>query len=468
MSVINQMLKDLEQRRAQGFDSGADMLDDLAGAAGDDSREISSKKVFWIFISLLLVIALVAGLFFAQAWQQNNNAAIAVVKKLPIDVVAQVPQSTLEVPSISTSVEREIAAPQPLAVAVINESESELVESLQPAVPEVDPAAVVIAQPVTEKMVIDTILPTPLIATGRREIITVLGHGFVAPLKVTMEWNGGRAFKELQPWQYKVISKTEMKLHINLGTTADDWEIIIKQAEDNSTTEYKFSVIAGSPKSPEIVDEVITEDVPVRAVSVFNKTATPLTTNEQVRLTYAEVRHALQQGKTAYAKQLLRKLLLLDFTNIQARQTLATILFKEQQYDEAIEVLELGRIQHPKQVSFSLLLARIYTERGQDPAAVELLEGLEPEVASNSDYYALLAALYQRSAQYTKAASVYEKLLRVYPGRAVWWMGLGLSLQTTERKQDALSAYQKALAAQGLTAELKRFIQSQMRLMEHG
>jgi len=521
MSVINQMLKDLEQRRAQGFDNETGMLDDLSGAGGDDSEETSSKKSYWILTGVLLVVAIGVGVFFVQQWQQKT-LPIVVMKESSINAAEPEITSTPEVVTKQSSVVKEIVVTEPVEQPAENKTTTEPVESIQQAnvpeavvtnqspvvkeivvtepmeqpannkstlepvesiqqadVPETHelvveqlthpvPANKVIVPVPGEQMAIETILPLPLIANGEREIITVHGRGFIAPLKVMVKWGGGRAFKDLEPWQIKVINQTEMQLHVNLGTSKDDWRLIIQQLETDNFAEYEFNVIAGNKKPVVVVNENVIEEEPAKVVGVFNKTVTPLTKAEQVRLTYAEATHLLQQGKTTTAKQVLRKLLSLDFTHIQARQTLAALLFQKQQYNEAIEVLELGRIQHPRHVAFTLLLARIYTERGQDAIAVELLEGLEPEVSSNSDYYALLAALYQRSAQYTNAASVYEKLLRVYPGRGVWWMGLGLSLQTTERKQDALSAYQKALQAQGLTVELKRFIEARVRILEQG
>jgi len=472
MSVINQMLKDLEQRRAQGFDNGTDMLDDLAGADGNENIEPSNKKGLWLLLGLLLCIVLGIGLFFGQVWQQ---------KKLPV-VIPIVEKTTLQAPVksivVETAPEREVALVE--SDIIVTEPEVVLVEK-EMVVTEPE-STLVISSPVKqapsvqneivevstlkseEEMMISAVLPSPLIATGLREIITIHGSGFIDPLKVTMEWNEGRAFKDLEPWQIKVISKTEIQLHVNLGSSSDEWRMIIAQLDSENRVEHQFSVTAEAKQSIETVNEKASD---VKE-PVFNKKQISLTKDEQVRIAYVEASNTLQQGKTTDAKKLLKKVLLLDFTHIQARKTLASLLFREQQYDEAIEILDIGRIQHPEDVTFTLLLARIHTERGQDSIAVDLLERINPDVASNSDYYALLAALYQRSAQYKKAAVVYEKLLRVYPGRAVWWMGLGLSLQSTERKQDALSAYKRALSAQGLTVELKRFIQKRMQILQQG
>ena len=313
-----------------------------------------------------------------------------------------------------------------------------------------------------DEIKISTILPTPLRATGNREIITVYGKGFVQPLSVTMEWNGARSFKELEGWQVKVISDTELQLHVNLGKKSDDWLLLVKRSDAIQQAEYKFTVTAVK-QEPVVIKEkpeaIIAEP---KVETSFTKVNRSLSQDDQVRLAYSKASHLIKQGKMNKAKQTLRQVLSLNFAHLKARQTLASILFREQAYDEAIEILELGSIQHPKHVPFTLLLARIYTERGQDPLAVDLLEHQQPAVAPNSEYYALLAALYQRSAQYKNAADVYKKLLVSFPSRAVWWMGLGLSLQSLKQNKDAVEAYKRSLQAQGLTAELRRFIKTRI------
>jgi len=453
MSVINQMLKDLEQRRAQGFDNGSGMLEDLDASADENNPpSSSSKKIWWLMFGLLFVVLAGVGFFFSQTWQQKNTT-----------------NNLVEAPQVKTPVVVATPKPEPISAPVINDIELEEPEQIKttPVVP------IITAQPqqdekvkttkveqVKEEIIISDVSPSPLTATGLRETITVRGSGFVAPIKITMEWDEGRAFKELEAWQIEIISQTEMQLRVNFGLSADEWRMIIEQADNAKRVEYEFSV-AAIENSPAKVKLQETEKK-----SAFNKKPTQLTTQEKVRLSYVEANYLLQQGNANKAKDVLQEILLLDANHIQARETLAGLLFREKKYVEANSVLEKGLALQPTQVSFILLSAQIYTEQGQDPLAIKMLERFQPAVVANSDYYALLAALYQRGAKYKEATVVYKKLLSVYPGKAVWWMGLGLSLQATAHKQDALQAYQNALSAQGLTEELRRFIQSQMRVLQ--
>ncbi len=456
MSIINQMLKDLEQRRAQGFDNNADMLDNLDAGAAVGASSNSSKNIWLVFILFFLLVGLAAWLYLSGYFQKEKKFIVAkpvqIVEHKSIIQDATIKGDQLEgsklkdekLKSIEENLEALESKIEPVPDKIVPLEEQQQVVNLN------------------DEIKISAILPSPLRATGSREIITVYGEGFIEPLVVTMEWNGTHSFKDLEGWQVKVISDTELQLHVNLGKKDDDWRLLIKRPGGEQQADYKFSVLAIKQEPAEVKEkpaEIITKP---KIETSFTKTNRSLSQDDQVRLAYSKASLLIKQGKINKAKQSLRQVLSLNFAHLKARQTLASILFREQAYDEAIEVLELGSIQHPKHVPFTLLLARIYTERGQDPLAVNLLERLQPAVASNSEYYALLAALYQRSAQYNKAAGVYKKLLASFPSRAVWWMGLGLSLQSLQQNKDALDAYKRSLQTQGLTAELRRFIKTRI------
>ena len=447
MSVINQMLKDLEQRRAQGFDNNAGMLDDL-DAGSSEAVPANKNGKAWLVLIVFLLLAII-GTWLYLEWYSSQDKKVAEIKPAPVvQPKSEVYKSVVQ--EIKPAERIEITSePVEPSVEEVVVTETLPVENPEPEI-------------VAEEIKISTLLPSPLRATGSREIVTVYGSGFIEPLSITMEWDAGRAFKELEPWQVKIVSTSEIQLHVNLGRTEDDWRLFIKQLDGSQQADYNFTVMAMEPKQIEAEVkpvEIAEKPAPVSSFSKINRT---LSSDEQARLEFSKASLLMQQGKTNKAKQSLRQVLSLDFTHLKARQTLSAILFREQAYDDAIEVLELGRLQRPEHVPFTLLLARIYTERGQDPVAVELLESQQPVVAPNSEYYALLAALYQRSAQYKKAADTYKKLLASFPSRAVWWMGLGLSLQSLQQNEDALAAYNKSLQTQGLTDELRRFIKSRV------
>jgi len=461
MSIINQMLKDLERRRAAGFDNNTGMLDDLDAGAADEQPVTKGSNVWPVFFVFLLIAIISTWLYLSGIFQSDKKIVdpITRVESGSVTVVESEPVKLLKPePEVYKSVVQEITVEEEKVLPIVTDDENTQLTNSGA----VSPVVEVTSSQVDNEIKISNIAPSPLHATGEREVITVYGSGFVAPISVTVEWDDGRAFKELNGWQVKVISETELQLHLNLGKSEDNWRVLLKRPDGSQQAAYDFTVLAMKPQPIEAKQEPKDPVPKQEVVTSFTKTNIALTQDEQVRVTLSKANLLIQQGKIKQAKQSLRRVLALDFSNLEARQALAGVLFREKNYDEAIEVLELGSIQHPLHVPFTLLLARIYTERGQDPLAIDVLERSQPSVGPNSEYYALLAALYQRSAQYKNAADVYKKLLASFPSRAVWWMGLGLSLQSIEQKEDALVAYNKSLKLQGLSEELRRFVKTRI------
>ena len=57
----------------------------------------------------------------------------------------------------------------------------------------------------------------------------------------------------------------------------------------------------------------------------------------------------------------------------------------------------------------------------------------------------------------------YQAALKLAPNNGVWWMGLGMSLQTLLRKDEARDAYQHALATNTLNPQLQAFVQQKLK-----
>ena len=103
MSVINQLLKDLEQRRAQGFDDKGSILGDLATG---DLQSAHGRGVKLIILLLLIMLVLLAWL----VWERFNTAPVKLT-----DMTAQAPVQVIQAP-ISKQVIKpaSISAPQPV------------------------------------------------------------------------------------------------------------------------------------------------------------------------------------------------------------------------------------------------------------------------------------------------------------------------------------------------------------------
>ena len=164
----------------------------------------------------------------------------------------------------------------------------------------------------------------------------------------------------------------------------------------------------------------------------------------------------LQEGRTSEAIAGLQAVLRTNPKHDAARQTLVSLLIEANRGDEAMDQLQQALSLDARQPALAMLLARLQIERGR--SGIETLLRTLPYAAGNGDYHAFLAGAMQRQARYGEAVEHYRTALRSAPGNAVWWMGLGISLQGDKRNAEALDAYRQAKALGTLSAELQAFV----------
>jgi MSHA biogenesis protein MshN len=173
----------------------------------------------------------------------------------------------------------------------------------------------------------------------------------------------------------------------------------------------------------------------------------------------------VNQGRVAEAMDGFRSALELDPQHEAARQTLVALLLEAKRVDEAAVFLQTGLSVNPDNTAFAMLLARIMVERSQVPEALAVLQRHAAPPDRNPDFHAFAGALYQRLGRHKEAIDQYESALRLAPSSGVWWVGLGISLQASERPKDAVDAYARAKAA-GLAPELLAFVDQRLKQLQ--
>jgi MSHA biogenesis protein MshN len=172
---------------------------------------------------------------------------------------------------------------------------------------------------------------------------------------------------------------------------------------------------------------------------------------------YRRALASLQDGRMIETIASLESALRIDPSHEAARQTLVGLLVEQKRTDEAMRQLQLGLTQDPRQPALAMLLARLQIEGGG--SGIETLTRTLPYVGANPDYHAFLAGALQRQQRHREAAAEYQTALRGAPANAVWWMGLGISLQLDKRNAEALEAFQKARSSGTLSQELQAFVE---------
>jgi MSHA biogenesis protein MshN len=174
----------------------------------------------------------------------------------------------------------------------------------------------------------------------------------------------------------------------------------------------------------------------------------------------------LNQGRLADAEEVFRAALSVYPEHHNARQGLLGLLVHGRRLEEAERVLEEGVRLSPGQTGFNMTLARLQAERGDNALATATLQrGLE-HAQGSAEYAAFLAALLQRQGRHEEAIDQFHAALRLRPGSGVWWLGLGISLQATNRGPAAQEAYRQARAAGNLQPDLAALAEQRLRQLQ--
>jgi MSHA biogenesis protein MshN len=185
-----------------------------------------------------------------------------------------------------------------------------------------------------------------------------------------------------------------------------------------------------------------------------------LTPKQASENSYRRALASLQEGRVSAALADLDKAVEIDPRNDAARQTYVSLLLENRRTDDAIRQLRLALGIDPRQPGLAVILARLQLEKG-GPALETLLKTL-PYAGNSPDYHGFLAGVLQREQRHAEAADHYRAALQLSPQNAVWWMGLGISLQADQHLPEAREAYNRARSTGGLTPELRSYVDRQL------
>ena len=178
---------------------------------------------------------------------------------------------------------------------------------------------------------------------------------------------------------------------------------------------------------------------------------------------FNKANQAVREGRTNDALAGYENALLADPTYKPARRAWAGLLVSLKRNNEAEPVLERGLKRDPHDTGFAMLLARLQVERGDVPLALETLQKTLPYAGEQADYQSFVAALQQRQGRHDEAVAHYQIALKLVPNNGLWLMGMGISLQALQRKEEARDAYQRALATNSLSTQLQAYVQQKLK-----
>lgn len=185
---------------------------------------------------------------------------------------------------------------------------------------------------------------------------------------------------------------------------------------------------------------------------------------ERAEHSYNRAYSALQEGDLAKAERNLRQSIGLHPIP-EAYRALAGILIKQNNSSAARQLLDKALVRMPGNAEIAYLYARLLVDAGRNEKAQKILAEAMTQGRRDPEYLALFAAVSRQLGHNPMAARAYTEALNLKPGVAVWWMGLGLALDEDRQRRPALEAYYKALAL-GLGDSLDTYVMKRVQELE--
>lgn len=170
----------------------------------------------------------------------------------------------------------------------------------------------------------------------------------------------------------------------------------------------------------------------------------------------ALARQALQDGDSARAINLLEPLQHRS-SNPEAKRWLARAYLAAGDQQRLLDWLPAQLAQQPHDSELRLLLARAQMHAGETRSAVATLEQNPPRLEQEPTYFALLAASYQQTGQWQHSAELYQRLVALRPNQSTWQLGLAIALEQVDQPAEAGRHYRLALQGSGLDDSARRF-----------
>jgi MSHA biogenesis protein MshN len=181
---------------------------------------------------------------------------------------------------------------------------------------------------------------------------------------------------------------------------------------------------------------------------------------------YLDGKWAYKRERTNLAVRSLQDALELYPGHLPAREMLVKVFEKGGKNGEAMYLLAEGLEIAPDYIVFKKNYARLLSAQGDYDAATKvMLNGGLPAVDEDPEAHVILASLYQRLDESFLAAQTYRNLLVVWPQTGAFWVGLGGALEGQSLQKEAVECYQRALKTENLRKDLLAYAQKRLKTL---
>jgi MSHA biogenesis protein MshN len=444
MSLVNDLLRDLDSRRAApGEWPLRDALQPVNEEGSARREKIERLRRGSIWFGAVMLLAVMVGLMLGRVVNGEPESLFAPNTQAQTPVPE--PAALVAPVAIASAAAASAAAPQLLDVLPQNDGQRLVLQLL------LDSS--VAYQRTDESGAVSLFLPGVHLR-GEPYQGRVQGAGRSLSWRVEARSDGVQVLL--------VGLGEQLQVHDRLETAGDRWLLWLDVPLQGAPAANSGAVDAFPQAATAIAQEPELPDWSTRQVPPAEAAAPPkgpaqvrIASHQPDALTLA--RQALLEQNYSSAIAQLEALHQRQPSNSEVARLLAQAYLADGQPAQLLSWLPKQLQTHPQDHDLRMLLARAQLQTGAMPAAVATLRQNAPPLATDPGYHALLAASYQQTRQWQQSAALYQQLVSLRSSQATWQLGLAIALEQLERPGDAAKHYSLALEGQGLDAGSRSF-----------
>jgi tetratricopeptide (TPR) repeat protein len=451
MSVINQMLQDLEQRRYQEVEAGSGKV--IEGMQPTNGSCRRNRLFWWLAGASLIVLMGGIGWGYANLLHDGQRTGVRDLQLPP--VIEPVPQPAIvtetppEPPSAAVPVEPvsietgfETQPPQTVKRIELHETDRGYDLELE------------FNQPL--------LLP-PLHYRQGEQLWLQLFETEASQLQLP----GLQEQTPIQAWQaYLEAGQQMIRLQLDPSYQAElsqtgpqVWVLQLRQARKEPVaqkqTRQNQAQVEQLPRTTHRSGQKTQADKPTGQAAVQVKK------NEDG---FSQAQQALANGQRQQAERLLKRLLVQQPGHLAASLLLSQLYLSQNAPQQAEPVILAALQAHPDQPDLITHFTHcLVAEERLNEAADYLLKTMHGDYAP---HLGLLATIRQRQQQHRQARDYFLRALRLNPQEVTWLAGLGISQEQLGEMDEARQAYRSALSSRKLNLTLKDFVEGRLSAMK--
>ena len=460
MSLINQVLADLDQRKS-GQPLPANGV--LTGTVPASSVQIS-KWMYYLPMGGAALVAAVVAVLFWPGTENNQITAPAVEVDSSHETASVRPKLAADpdeamlnlAPQLSLVEEKE--KPEPIAGLRLEQLLERPIAKIEQPV-----RAPVVKMP-------EVFHPVRLRDVWVKEVKRV-AQGYDQQVKLLLSGNVGMAMHDTTSLREEdvsakhVIDNPVLALDSRMAAYAKP-EVTSRAVSKSSSTSSTSKPVSVKQRLADSNMKSLRLEIQPNKASPQNRSIRQLTNVQRAEEIYQQALVLNAKGDLFPAIAQLRQALQIDASHLKARYTLAALLINTDQSDAALKELVSGINIEPGYAPFAKLYGRLKAVAGELDDAVAVMERAREGAQGDPEYYAQLAAIYQQQGRHSEAIAYFQQALRWQSTEGAWWMGLGISLEQQRHYRDAALAYRKADATGTLSDTVLAYVQSRIQALE--